>query len=125
MLRFFSSGHSALRSTQGIGGAVRDPRLCISGSTFDVSAGGLCGCGSTPQPQTLIVFAPMIPASMPSPSNTLSAGPCRAAASGSERWIMFPGREGYRQRKVVLKLWPPRRTSTTQTRAQARIAWQT
>ena len=73
----------------------------VSGLTFDVSAGGLAGCGSTPQPQTLIVFAPMIPASVPSPSNTLSAGPCRAAASGSERWIMFPGREGYRQRKVV------------------------
>ena len=73
----------------------------VSGSTFDVSAGGLCGCGSTPQPQTLIVFAPMIPASMPSPSYTVSAGPCRAAASGSERCIMFPGREGYQKKKVV------------------------
>ena len=72
----------------------------VSGLTFDVSASGLAGCGSTPQPRTLIVFAPMMPASMPSPSYTLSAGPCRAAASGSERCIMFPGQEGYRKKKV-------------------------
>ena len=37
MLRFCSSEHSALRSTQGIGGAVQDQRLRASGAALHVS----------------------------------------------------------------------------------------
>ena len=101
MLRFFSSEHSALRSTQGIGGAVQDQRLRASGAALHVSASPSPGCGCMPRPQTWIVYAPMPSVSMPSPSYTLCAGPSRRAARESEVRIMFTGREGSRCGKVA------------------------
>ena len=101
LLRFFSSEHSALRSTQGIGGAVQDQRLRASGAALHVSAGTLPWRGCTPRPGTLIVYAPTHSASMPSPSYTLCAGPSQRAARESDVRIMFTGREGSRCRKVA------------------------
>ena len=99
MLLFCSSEHSALRSTQGIGGAVQDQLLPASGAALHVSAGTLPCRGCTPRPGTLIVYAPTHSASLPSPSTTLCAGLSRAAARESEVRSMFTGREGSRRRK--------------------------
>ena len=88
------SEHSPLRSTQGIRGAVQDQRLRCSGSAMHVSAGTLPWRSCTPRPGTLIVYAPMHSASMPSPSYTLCAGPSQRADRESEVRIMFTGREG-------------------------------
>ena len=101
MLRFFSSEHSALRSTQGIGGAVQDQRLRACGAALHVSASPSPCCGCMPRPQTWIVYAPMPSASMPSPSHTPCAGPSQRAARESEVRIMFTGREGSRLGKVA------------------------
>ena len=98
---FCSSEHSALRSTQAIGGAVRDQRLRASGAALHVSASPPPGCGCMTRPQTWIMYAPMPSASMPSPSYTLCAGPSRRAARESEVRIMFTGREGSRLGKVA------------------------
>ena len=59
----------------------------------NVSASSLPCRGWTPRPGTLIVYAPMVSATMPIPSCIISAGLSRAAQSGSEVRIMFPGRE--------------------------------
>ena len=99
MLLFCSSEHSALRSTQGIGGAVQDQLLPASGAALHVSAGTLPCRGCTPRPGTLIVYAPTHSASLPSPSTTPCAGLSRAAARESEVRSMFTGREGSRRRK--------------------------
>ena len=62
-------------------------------SRRNVSASSLPRRGWTPRPGTLIVYAPVALATMPIPSYTISAGLSRAAQSGSEVRIMFPGRE--------------------------------
>ena len=100
-VRFCSSEHSALRITHGRCDAVQDQPLRASGAALHVSAGTLPWRGCTPRPGTLIVYAPMHSASMPSPSYTLCAGPSQRAARESEVRIMFTGREGSRLGKVA------------------------
>ena len=72
-----------------------------SGSAMHVCASTSPGCGCTPRPGTLIVYALTHPASMPSPSYTPCAGPSQRAARESEVRIMFTGREGSRLGKVA------------------------
>ena len=67
---------------------------CASSARVETSLpSSLPSRGWTPRPGTLIVYAPMALATMPIPSCIISAGLSRAAQSGSEVCIMFPGRE--------------------------------